>query len=360
MLAPERAVGVAGGDAPNVGGRPSRDVAATGRPAGGRPCKHRVRRVATLAMTLVCLLTAATNAVGGAGDPICTIDGYAASVRSDAARAATDFADGERLTRDYLAGSLAAMTESRQSGGPALRRSADDIVAGYRLSSLYRSNRHIEEMIQEDATIIETMYGEAARIFAGNGPRDESDGDFIFSQVLLILRVVLPDSVAMPDEGASCSWEKAIDAAEAPVLALRPAQAAAAGAISGSSDRRAGKPQAPDVPAVAPVPTESNAAEAQRPLTPGERADDFVADLENLKLLAKAADVLIASFRQDVVDYDGGVTMLGTTFNRASRDPRERLLAKLWSVIYREVPLRDARFRNEMRAMRFMTDMQES
>jgi hypothetical protein len=201
------------------------------------------------------------------------------------------------------------------------------------------------------------MYHEASRIFDGKGALDGRNGDYVYSQVLLILRVILPGSVTVPDDAAPCNWERAIHATEAPILALRTTEA-----VPDLSGRRAEERESSAGPAVSeiePAPADSDAA-ARRPLSLAERAEDFVTDLENLKLLAKVADDLIASYRRDVVEYEGHVNVLGTTFGRTSRDPRDQVLAKLWSVIYREAPSRDARFRSVMQAMKFMTDREEN
>jgi hypothetical protein len=145
MFAPERAVGIMGGGLAGAGRRPSGDVAGSSRPAGACPRRHRGRAVATLAVALVCLLTAATSLARASDDPACTIAGYAASVRSEAARAAAAFADGERLALRDLESSVAARSGARRAGDAASRPFADDIDTAYRLENLFRTNRHIED-----------------------------------------------------------------------------------------------------------------------------------------------------------------------------------------------------------------------
>ena len=181
MFAPERAVGIRGGGLARVGRRPSDDEAGCSRPAGACPRRHRGRAVATLAVILVCLLTAASSLARASDDPTCTIAGYAAGVRSEAARAAAAFADGERHALKDLEISVAARSGARRAGDLASSRFADDIDAEYRLANLFRTKRHIEEMIQENANIIEKMYHEASRIFDGKGAPDGRDGDYVYS-----------------------------------------------------------------------------------------------------------------------------------------------------------------------------------
>jgi len=81
--------------------------------------------------------------------------------------------------------------------------------------------------------------------------------------------------------------------------------------------------------------------QAQRTIAEVAPIQEFINDMENLKLMADVEGKLIASYRQDLLDYGGDPNAIGSTFGKANYDKRMNAMAGLWVRISEKVPTQE-------------------
>jgi hypothetical protein len=216
------------------------------------------------------------------------------------------------------------------------------------LSQRLRANQLallIESRRERDADVLLSLAQAADRAYRWREEASEGDPSFIYHSILGALRD-LPDfkNIApTTPSGSACNLEWALHLMETPAVKQAQVLASKLDSIADDLERLGKKYKAkPLDPAKMSPPDAAIFHRARREMAPYRNVRDFIANLEIIKSLAKASEIIYSSDRQDVLDSGGDIDAIGQTVLRKVEmkqfDSRTHVSIGTWRLINQKIP----------------------
>lgn len=225
--------------------------------------------------------------------------------------------------------------------------SSDELIRFSELSHQLRTIQLaslIESYHQRDLMVIERMAMLADREYRWHDYPGESDPDFIIYESLQVLRLVLEpsdDSITTPSV-PHCTLERTLHSIQLePIAKLNAYQledaSRSVNAILGKYGLKKIDPSRLSNEDLEKV------TELKRSvITPAKIAATFILDIEHIKLMASAAELMYEGNKQDIAFGGGDINAIGITLNRRRKnneiDNKTWIALHLWTRISEKLP----------------------
>jgi hypothetical protein len=201
----------------------------------------------------------------------------------------------------------------------------------------------MESRRQRDLMVIEKMTMIADREYRWNDHPAESDPDFIIYSALQLLRfTVKQDDITVPTV-QSCTLDYALHLIENEAIEKLNSIKGLDSAISSIKSILAkyGMEKL-DRSRLSKADLEKINELENNILNPAERHRSFIKDLENIKLMARASEIMYEANKQDIAFGGGDLDAIGKTIQRKSKnkefDEDIQLAIGFWTMINKKIP----------------------
>lgn len=201
----------------------------------------------------------------------------------------------------------------------------------------------IESRRQRDLTVIEKMTMIADKDYRWNEQPKENDPDFIIYSYLQLLRFTVKNNDIRVPTIQSCTLDYALHLIENEAIeklnAIKGLDSVTA-SIQSILDKYGMKKL--DRSRLSKVDLEKINELENNILNPAERHKLFIEDLEHIKLMAKASEIMYDANKQDIAFGGGDVDTIGKTIQRKFKtmefDEDTQLAIGLWTMINEKIP----------------------
>lgn len=296
----------------------------------------------TLRLASVCGVAASLMS-GSAFASECTVEGYVGTLVAEAAHRSADIAANQLpLIEEVEQLSTKAKDPKRPVGEQLGMEDLDRFATLTNRIKVIHLSMHLEEMRKRDMKVLGDLFRIATELYAGGPPPQNGDPDFFYFGLLVFMRESFPDTeITTPTALSPCTWNNVMAMEEhAAVQRLNAGQSLVLEQtqILEAWKAKYGAPLNPEKMNAA----DRRAFEAiKQTLMQLQAVQWYITDIEHIKAMAGAEEVLQASYRQDILDYGGDVDSLGKSFDRSGHDERTKTLGKLWVMVSQQVPSDD-------------------
>lgn len=225
--------------------------------------------------------------------------------------------------------------------------SADDIGEFSELSQRLKSaqiSQLMESRRERDLKVIERMVMISDRDYRWQEQPEEKDPDFIVYSALQLLRFTNKDSNITTPASPVCTLEYALHSLETEAIDKL---------NNGNTRLEAAIKQFKSILAKYGMEKLDRSRLSKKDLdtvnelingviSPMQRHGDFIKDIENIKLMARASDIAYESNKQDIAFSGGDISAIGATIQRRNKSneftENMQIAMGLWAKIYEKIP----------------------